>query len=205
MSAKIISVIQDKGGAGKSTIARELITYFLKGDKTFHVVDMGAQLSIYKRAKQFKEPPFDGLVSPLITDNDDTFINSLEAYDSKDFILIDSNSNLSKYEKLMILGVSDLAIVPLIASNLDMDATKTFSKYLESARSGGCKVRGIINKKDRTLEYRDFRELCSDFFKIKCFNTELKLDVAYKRGEINHSPGEDIIKLGKEIDLLLWQ
>lgn len=202
--AKILSIQNPKGGVGKSFLVRLLVGYCLKMGIKFKVIDMGSQLTCFNLAKRENHPLLKGLIIPLVTDNQATFLSNLDLLEDEELIIIDSNANITKEEINMVSAMSDVIIVPVVASMGDLDATMVFSRFMQVAKEEGVIVRTLINKFDDTLENKEIREVCINALKLKPLDTVLRNKPAtYRRWEFAKEPDRTVDLLGKEILNLL--
>lgn len=204
MEAKVLLIMNPKGGMGKTTLARMLASYYRDKGTKYQIVDMGSQLSIYKSTRHLKDKDIDRLIIPLITDSEDTFVSSLtRPSEENELLIIDSNANLKKSEICMLLGAADFVLVPITGVDIDLIATIDFCSYLDTVREGGLPVRSVVNKKDSTTEYRTLKEFSRMTLKLKPLDTEVRNHAFYKRLQITDKPNDVIMNIGREIDKIL--
>ena len=159
---KIISFATQKGGAGKTTLLMLTAAAIHKRtNKKVLVVDSDPQQSvktIYKKEQEKGLNCYDVFAfnwnqpQPEIN-----FEKTLTLAKRKyDVILNDVPGNIKSIELYNSLVNSDIVIVPIVASILDINATITFLSYLEDIAKEYNKiweVYGVINKKDKTVEH----------------------------------------------------
>ena len=191
---------------GKTTLARMLASYYRSIGKKFQLVDMGSQLSLYKSTRHLKDADVDRMIIPLITDNEDTFVSTLtRPAEENELLIIDSNANISQAEICMLLGAADMVLVPITGVDIDLIATADFCVYLSSIKTDGVPVRSVVNKKDMTSEYTLLKDFSRTTLNLKPLDTEIRHLAYYKRLQVTDAPNDVIIKIGKEIDQLLWK
>lgn len=138
MGPKVVSVVNQKGGCGKTTVAMQVAgTLGKRGYRTL-VVDADRQGSAavwYRRAPD--ERPFPAPVVGL-SDQGEKIHRAIEKLiQGYEFVLIDCPGSLdpSSYKLAQSsLLISDLALVPVIPSPLDLEATPDMADLIEKAR-----------------------------------------------------------------------
>jgi chromosome partitioning protein len=194
--AKIISFMNRKGGVGKSTLCT-LLAGSLHARKKIRVlvVDADEQLSIYEERRDEQTEGVNAYdISPFKWEPQDKKDNPVERFckliaekeDLYDVILIDTQGRLEGQGVPSVVMVSDVVIVPLIASKKDLRSTITFLDVIppiaakRRAQGFGFKLFGVVNKNDGTLEYNELYEF--DGFKgLQLFKNDLSDLVRYKR------------------------
>ncbi len=188
--SKVISFVTQKGGAGKTTLLMlTAAALHNRTDKKVLVIDSDPQLSvkaIYKQENNSKS--YDVFAfnwnqpSPEIN-FEKVLILARNKYD---VILMDLPGNIKSEELFFSILASDILIVPIVASTLDVNATVDFLKQLpkfQMSRKESQKqlqVFGVINKKDNTIEYKLLRQI-SDLKEVRLFYSSLSNLVRYKR------------------------
>jgi chromosome partitioning protein len=165
---KIISFANQKGGAGKTTLLMLTAAAIHKRtNKKILVVDSDPQQSvktIYKKEQEKGFACYDVFAfnwnQPQPESN---FEKTLTLAKRKyDLILMDVPGNLKSLELYHSLVYSDIVIIPIVASVLDINATITFLGYLEDIAKEHNKtweIFGVINKKDKTVEHSLLQKL----------------------------------------------
>lgn len=110
-----------------------------------------------------------------------------DAEEKFDLIFIDVPGKLGGKGNFYSVLISDVVIIPIIASALDIDSTADFLKSLPQAFKRReehdmrpIEVFGVVNKKNKTIEHRYLSEL-QGVSGLKLFNTYLSDNVRYKR------------------------
>lgn len=142
--AKMITVAQQKGGAGKTTIAAHIaIALMQKGNKVA-LIDIDPQASLTKwheiRNKNFG----DGFTGVTFRATSGWRINSeiMNLKNDFDYIIVDSPPHMEIDAKSAIRA-SDLLLIPIQPSPTDLWATKA---TLDLAKSEGIKHMLIMNR-----------------------------------------------------------
>ena len=186
---KIISFATQKGGAGKTTLLMLTAAAIHKRtNKKILVVDSDPQQSVKTIYKKEQE---NGLVSYDVfafnwnqPQPEVNFEKTLTLAKKKyDIILMDVPGNLKSVELYHSLVNSDIVIVPIVASILDINATITFLSYLEDIAKEYNKTwefYGVINKKDKSVEHSLLHKLAGKAG-MQLFYSSISNLVRYRR------------------------
>ncbi len=133
--AKIIGIIQVKGGAGRSTIATNLAAMLSQSAKTALVdCDMPQGTSMSWYALRSAEKRTQKLSMATARDHKE-MINLIQGLNtSQDYIVLDAPPRIAEITRA-ILMVSDLLIVPLGASAAEVWATVDLLETIEEAKA----------------------------------------------------------------------
>jgi chromosome partitioning protein len=179
MQKKVVGVTNSKGGTGKSTIAIHLACCALGHGRTVSIVDTDAQGSV----KDWAGVRPDGLETPDVVYEDDPYALqiTIERLQS-DLVVVDSPAGLSEMTG-EVLGLSDLALVPVVPSVLDLWGVGEFKQVLEEQAAKGLKVAFITSKYDHASTLSDeLREFLSEEYPEHVhLETGICDRVAYKR------------------------
>lgn len=144
MAARIITVAQQKGGAGKTTLAAHLAVAFTVAGKSVAVVDIDPQESLtlwYRLREERSGDAGAGLLVNQITGwRVKTEVERLAA--EYDVVLIDSPPH-AETETRIAIRAADLVVVPVQPSPMDVWAT---GPTLELARDEGRPVLIVLNR-----------------------------------------------------------
>ncbi len=198
--AKVISFASQKGGVGKSTLLMLTATALHKRTNSkVLIIDCDPQKSV-KETYQTDKDTSNGSCD-VITYNwnqpkpEVNFDKTLALAESKyDVIFLDLPGKLEGADVRFSLLISDIIIVPIVASTLDINATISFLKKLpeiskvKKEKGYDLKIFGVINKKDQTIEHNKLQELAG-IGGIQLFYSPISYLVRYKR---NISTSEDI-------------
>lgn len=203
MPAKIVTVCNQKGGSGKTTVSMCLAGALAnKGNKVL-VVDADAQATASRWAASAEEPTaFPAAVIGLSTANAKVHREVKKFVNDYDYIIIDCPPAADSPVPQSALLISDLAIVPVIPSPLDLWAAvgirevisqvKTLNETLES--------RLVINQcQPNTSLAKESLEILSDFG-IEVCETKLGQRQVYRQIAIF---GQSVNQLGKKAGLAL--
>ena len=179
----IISLINQKGGVGKTTAAINLGAGLVRRNHQLLFVDADPQGS----ASQWRSIEDNHSFELLRIDSMDIHIHDLLTLgDNYDFVIIDTPPAIGAIAG-SVLAISDLAIVPLSPSPLDIwSCWGTLDLINQSHRSNpGLQARLLINRKVAgTRVGRDFRETLATF-NIDVFRTELHQRIAFVESMIS--------------------
>lgn len=132
--AKIIGIVQVKGGAGRSTLATNLAGELSKQGRTVLIdgdMPQGTSASWYAIRQQGGKA--DGLTADTAKDHRE-LIDKTEHYrQTADFIVLDGPPRIAEMTRA-ILVLSDLCLVPVGASVAEIWATADVLALLEEAR-----------------------------------------------------------------------
>ena len=134
MSARIVTVLNFKGGSGKSTISMHLAgTLARRGNKVL-VVDADPQgTSLRWAASADESKPFPAAVAGLGAAGSKVAMELRKFVGDYDYLIVDCPPAVDSPIPLSALSVSDLGLVPVIPSPLDMWATLGIRKVVEVA------------------------------------------------------------------------
>ena len=126
----IISIANQKGGCGKTTIATNLAAYLTLNDQKVLLVDTDIQGSSIdfrtlradnKKLKQF----------PCVTNIEKTAGQDIKSFTNFDFIVVDTGGRGSRALRSVLLE-SNLVLIPIIPSNYDFwGSEQTFETVAE--------------------------------------------------------------------------
>lgn len=220
MKSKIISVVNGKGGVGKSTTASNLaIDLHRAGHKValFDTEKKGTTGHLSERGDLDVYPAYDRMISQ----------NLLAHKPHYDFLIVDtagSNSdssqsadNLQELINTKVIAISDLAIIPLIPSPIDVRKTEGFLSDIEpliDASRGALKTQIVLNRyvaKEKisaevldylNAKYSDHPYHCFDNLTIRQSTTVAQAD-GYYQSVNEYAPGSvvamDFKKLVKAV------
>ena len=135
MNAKIISVINQKGGCGKTTIAMNLAgTLAIRHNKKVLIVDGDSQASATKWAGCASDDlPFPCNIISLANATSKAHRSIRNFMTDYDFIIIDCPPNTEAEFNASALLISDMALVPVKPSSPDLWAIDGILKLITAA------------------------------------------------------------------------
>ena len=186
--AKIIGLIQVKGGAGRSTISTNLATLLSKKGKTAIIdcdLPQGTAMSWYAmRAAE----DLTGNLSLITAKDHKELAKQYDAISqSFDYIVLDAPPRIEELTRMMLM-LSDLVIIPIGASMADIWATNDLLELIEEAK----KKRPQLNYRILWNKYRAYTKAAQELSEaVKTelnapeFKTKLGLRVAYTEAMAN--------------------
>ena len=167
MTAKVICVCHQKGGAGKSTVTMQLAgTLGLKGHNTL-VVDADPQgTAIRWSASAADDKPFPARVAGLGAAGAKVHREVKKFADEYEFIFVDCPPAIESPVSESALLISDLALIPCIPSPPDIWAANGITGLITriSVVNESLQARLVINQiKENTVLGREVEELLNDF------------------------------------------
>ena len=145
----IISILNQKGGSGKTTLTINLAIALLNDNYKVLIVDSDPQGSI----RDWDSANDKNIITVIALDTAKSISNIKSMANSYDFVLIDGAPQLSKHTAAAI-NVSNIILIPVQPSPFDVWATKSLVDGVEQSLAIGHKVnpyfvisRAIINTK----------------------------------------------------------
>lgn len=177
---KIITIGNEKGGVGKSTIACNLAVESVRNNLNILLIDADTQQSCMDfraiRAENDSLPQFQAV---SIVKN--TIHKDVKSFKNFDIIIIDSGGRDTAVFRSAILAC-DFLIIPVLPSQYDIWATQGTIEVLEEARSfKDIKAQIVLNQViPNTIVSREAKEALENF-KLPVFDVKLHSRVAYKQ------------------------
>ena len=181
MTAKIIGVIQVKGGAGRSTLATNLAGELSRTGKTVLIdgdMPQGTSASWYAMRQQAGK--VGNLIGDTATDHRELIAKTEQYAKTADYIVLDGPPRIAEMTRA-ILMLADLCLVPVGASVAEIWATADLLNIIEQAK----KVREIDARMIWT-RHRSFTNLAKELTEqataelgLPILKTALALRVAY--------------------------
>ena len=172
----IISFVNQKGGVGKTTTAINLAASLKRKNYSMAFIDSDPQGSAIQWHDVENNKAFDIMHHPGPIEKDD--IEELGR--DFDYVIIDAPPAIGEIAK-SILEISDLVIIPLSPSSLDIWSCWGTLEMIEEARqiNSNLEVKLLINRKvPGTRVGREARE-AMEVFEMDLFDTELCQRVAF--------------------------
>lgn len=149
----IVAVINQKGGAGKSTIAVHLARWLQKRKESVLVVDADAQCSSSKwLARLEHDIPCQVLQDP------DALLDELpKLAENYDWVIVDGPAALSETTRAVILA-ADLAVIPCQPTGVDLESASDTVRLVHQAhriRRGEPKAVMFVNRAVKGTKLKD--------------------------------------------------
>jgi chromosome partitioning protein len=187
MTAKIITVCNQKGGSGKTTVSMQLAGTLARQKKRILVVDADPQGTATRwAASADDENPFPASVIGLSAANDKVHREVKKFVENYDFIIIDCPPAADSPVPQSALLIADLALVPIIPSPLDLWASVGIRKVIENVGdiNETLQSRLIVNQcQPKTNLAKDTLEVLPEFGIAVCKNY-LRQRTAYRQSAV---------------------
>lgn len=209
MSAKIIAVVNQKGGAGKTTVTMQLAgTLGRQGWKVL-VIDADPQATATRwAASAADEQPFPASVSGLSAAGGKVHREAQKFVEDYDFIVIDCPPAADSPVPQSALLVADIALVPVIPSPLDLWASVGIGQVIMNVLdiNEAMRPRIVVNQcQPNTALAKEAIEVLPEFG-IPLANTRLHQRTAYRQSAVYggtvHDLGSKAAQAIQEVDAL---
>jgi chromosome partitioning protein len=142
MRQKVVGVVNTKGGSGKSTVAIHLAHAALEDGRDVCLIDADTQGTV----KDWASVRADNRKTPrVIYDDDPLSLHGTIERLQNDLVIVDSPGGLSEITG-EVLGISDLALVPVTPSMLDLWGMEEFEEIMRERAERGLKVALVTTK-----------------------------------------------------------
>lgn len=217
MPAKIIAVVNQKGGVGKTTISMQLAGTLARRKKKILVVDADPQGTATRWAANADDNnPFPAPVAGLSAADSKIHREVKKFVDDYDIIIIDCPPAVDSPVPQSALIVADLALVPVQPSPPDLWGTVAMCELIDNLKAVNEDLKGrvVINSyKPRTNLGQETQGLVPEFGLEVC-RTYIQQREAYKQsavfGQTVHILGskadaaiQEIERLANEVEKLL--
>lgn len=208
--AHIISIIQVKGGAGRSTIATNLAG-LISTSKKVALIDCDMPQATSASWAAIRQG---NITIATATDHNQVVAEIQRLNDSHDFIVIDAPPRIAEITKVALM-LSELCLVPLGASAAEIWATSDLIKTIDAAKElkADIDVRIVWNRfRASTRSAQELSEAAHNELSLKELKNKLGYRVAYSealaRGMTvtewtDKTAKNEMLSLGKEIEKLI--
>lgn len=145
MPAKIIAVVNQKGGSGKTTLSMQLAGTLTRRGHDVLVVDADPQGTATRWAASAEDgKPFPATVAGLAAAGGKVHREVKKYAERYGYIIIDCPPAVDSLAPQSALLIADLAVVPVIPSPPDLWASVGITKLIENARIVNEALRAVI-------------------------------------------------------------
>ncbi len=191
---KVISVVNTKGGTGKSTIAVNLATALAQEKKKVLLIDTDAKQESSLSFIQIRNENDNLAPVSCVAIPTKSIWKDIKTYDNFDYIVIDAGAGDNALVRAAILcSLYGMLLIPVQPAAYDLWATEDTLQILEDCRTyyddfnhNYLLLNRISNnaKMHITAESKEsLKKLCSEY-DLKVLSTELRDRVAYKEAVI---------------------
>lgn len=200
----VIAVVGNKGGAGKTTLSINLANGMHRRCSTV-LLDADPQLS----SLQWREiATRDGMVD-VVDAVEDVEAAVAQYRNEYDYVMIDCPPSVQSQQTRQALACSDIAVIPVLPSPLDLWASVHVEKELEWARSVNPGIRGllVVNQiEPRTRLSRLVHDALAEI-ELPVASTAIKRRMAYRNAMLQgcsvHDAGAVAASAAEEINELI--
>lgn len=187
MTAKIITVCNQKGGSGKTTLSMHLAGTLARRKNKVLVVDADPQGTATRwAASADDDKPFPASVVGLSAASEKVHREVKKFIENYDFIIIDCPPAADSPVPQSALLIADLALVPIIPSPLDLWASVGIRKVIENVGdiNETLKARLVVNQcQPKTNLAKEALEVLPEFGIAVCKNY-LRQRTAYRQSAV---------------------
>lgn len=163
---KVVTVLSQKGGAGKSTLTMQLAGGLARSGRRVAIIDLDPQETAMRWAHAAPEAvPFPARVMRLEAAPDQLHQLIKLAGREADLILLDCPPSIEHPATLAALQEADVALVPVVPSPADLWSTKGVERLILQVQASrkGLKAALVPNRVLRTNLAWDVLEVMRDF------------------------------------------
>ena len=135
----VIAMVGNKGGAGKTTLSINLASYLAKNSATV-VVDADPQGS----ALQWRAFAENKNTVPIIEASDQLVTQAKKLLQDYQYVLFDCPPSVQASQTITVLGFSDIALIPVQPSPVDLWATVHIEEAVMRVREINAHLRAIL-------------------------------------------------------------
>ena len=164
--APVITVVSQKGGAGKSTVTMQLAAGLARRGRRVEVVDLDIQESATRWAAAApQDHPFPARVHCFNADTHELPEKLLKWRKRADVILLDCPPSLDHPRTLAALNHTDLALIPVVPSPTDLWSTRAVERLIIERQKTHPQLQGVLvpNRVGRTSLAADVIDVMHDF------------------------------------------
>ena len=196
MTAKIITVVNQKGGPGKTTVSMQLAGTIAYKKKKILVVDTDPQGTATRWAASANDDfTFPAAVVGLSNANTKVHREVRKFIEDYDFIIIDCPPAVDSPIPQSALLIADLALVPILPSPLDIWATVGIKHVIDNVLTLNeeLKVRLVLNQcQPKTTLTQESKDVLAEFG-IPLAKTQIQQRQVYRQSAVY---GQTVHELG---------
>lgn len=140
MGTRVIAVINQKGGAGKTTLSMNLAAGLARRGDTI-VIDLDPQGSSCQWASMGSEP-FPATVEQMPGDWNAAMLH--QNYQGFRHVVLDCPPSLESHASLQALRACDVALIPVLPSPIDLWASMKLPREIEEARKVNSNIKAYL-------------------------------------------------------------
>lgn len=207
--ARVVTVLSQKGGAGKSTLTMQLAGGLARRSLRVAVVDLDPQETALRWSHAAPEDkPFPARVTSLEGAPGDLHDFLKKAGRERDLVLLDCPPSIEHAVTLAALREADLALVPVVPSPADLWSTKGVERLILQVQAARPQLRAALvpNRVARTNLAWDVLDVMRDF-SLPVLGAALSQRIAFAQsaviGGTVHQMGRSGAEAAREVDRLV--
>ena len=178
---KIITLANQKGGCGKSTIVINLALRLAQEGNRVVLLDTDPQRSSFDTIKVRKHRPI-----RVVAARKNLYQNLQKFENQYDYAIIDTPPHIEEVVSTSILS-SDMVIIPVQDSPLDIRSTRKTVELIGQAKKLNPQLKEyflLCRVQPRTLLTKELSEVLKERYEIEVLNSHISNRVAYKQSLI---------------------
>jgi len=209
VDTKIIAVVNQKGGSGKTTLSMQLAGTLARRGRRVLVVDADVQGTATRWASSAAEDdrPFPASVAGLAAAGGKVHREVKKYMGDYDFIIVDCPPAVDSPVPQSALLIADLALIPIIPSPADIWAGRGIKQLIENVQdfNESMASRLVANMVQQTALGRDAMEILGEFG-LPLARTQIGHRTAYRESAVYggtvHDVGSKAKKAVEEMEAL---
>ena len=191
MATHVTAVINQKGGAGKTTLAMNLAAGLARRGKTL-VLDLDPQGSSQQWARM-GQTPFPATVEQIGGDWDARTLH--QNYQAYQHMVLDCPPSLESHASLQALRACDVALIPVLPSPIDLWASLKLPQEIEEARKVNPNIKAylVLNQLEPNSALSAAMHDALLEFGIPVMNAVIRRRAAYRSAALE---GTSVFQLG---------
>ena len=191
MATRVIAVINQKGGAGKTTLAMNVAAGLTRRGSTV-VIDLDPQCSALQWASM-GTAPFPATIKQIIGSWDARTLH--QNYRAYQHMVLDCPPSLESHASLQALRTCDIALIPVLPSPVDLWASMKLPQEIEEAREINPNIRAylVLNQLEpRSALSSAMRDALTEFG-VPALNANIRRRAAYRNAALE---GRSVYQMG---------